>query len=233
MNATLNRIAGVLADRWPWTRSRRFARSLQVTPQRDVLTLGKGHAARVLPRALLSDRSVCYSGGVGDDISFDLELIDTYGCPVYAFDPTPAAQEAAALGTKDERFRFLPYGLWSEDAELRFSAPKADSGNWSATEDRGVETVTAACRSLTSLMSELGHDRIDLLKLDIEGAEYEVLDHVLSRNIPVGAICVEFHKTPSIEPMIETSRRLCEAGYEPIHVDGFDVTFVSGDPGRL
>ena len=77
-------------------------------------------------------------------------------------------------------------------------------------------------------MSELGHDRIDLLKLDIEGAEYEVLDHVLSRNIPVGAICVEFHKTPSIEPMIETSRRLCEAGYEPIHVDGFDVTFVSG-----
>jgi hypothetical protein len=32
----------------------------------------------------------------------------------------------------------------------------------------------AECRILESLMNEPGHDRIDLLKLEVEGAEYEI-----------------------------------------------------------
>ena len=33
--------------------------------------------------------SVCYSFGVGEDVSFDLELINRFGVVVHAFDPTP------------------------------------------------------------------------------------------------------------------------------------------------
>ena len=44
-----------------------------------------------------------------------------------------------------------------------------------------------------SIMRMLGHDRIDVLKMDIEGAEYDVLADILSANLHIGQILVEFH----------------------------------------
>ena len=86
------------------------------------------------------------------------------------------------------------------------------------------------CRSLSSLLRELDHDRIDMLKLDVEGAEYEVLDAALREGVDFGVLCVEFHKAPSIAPMVEMTARLEAAGFEPVTLAGFDVTFVR--PGR-
>ena len=45
---------------------------------------------------------------------------------------------------------------------------------------RTREFFTAACLSLESLMARFGHERIDLLKLDIEGAEGPLLDAMLA-----------------------------------------------------
>lgn len=42
-------------------------------------------------------------------------------------------------------------------------------------------------------MSDLHHQQIDLLKLDIEGSEYRVLDEILESQIPIHQIVVEFH----------------------------------------
>jgi len=42
-------------------------------------------------------------------------------------------------------------------------------------------------------MRELGHVSIDLLKMDIEGAEYDVLADMISQRIPVKQLLVEFH----------------------------------------
>ncbi len=91
----------------------------------------------------------------------------------------------------------------------------------------------APCRSLPSIMRELGHEHIDFLKLDIEGAEYEVLQSVLAGIVAPYVLCVEFHKTDGIRsmldgirPMVETVRKLNRCGYIPIWVDGYDVTFV-------
>jgi len=42
-------------------------------------------------------------------------------------------------------------------------------------------------------MQEHGHTHIDLLKIDIEGAEYQVLDNMLHENILPTILCIEFH----------------------------------------
>ena len=42
-------------------------------------------------------------------------------------------------------------------------------------------------------MREYKHDKIDLLKLDIEGSEYKVLNDILEKNITIGFLNVEFH----------------------------------------
>ena len=46
---------------------------------------------------------------------------------------------------------------------------------------------------LGTILKMLGHSCIDLLKMDIEGAEYDVLADLLTQRIPVKQILVEFH----------------------------------------
>lgn len=58
------------------------------------------------------------------------------------------------------------------------------------TEDRPCETKTVQCITLQDIYAEIGTD-IDLLKLDIEGAEYEILENI--EPIP-RQITVEFHE---------------------------------------
>jgi hypothetical protein len=57
-------------------------------------------------------------------------------------------------------------------------------------EDRPVQKITVPCITLQDIYNEIGTD-IDLLKLDIEGAEYEILENL--EPIPK-QITVEFHE---------------------------------------
>ena len=37
----------------------------------------------------LTENSIVYSFGIGEDISFDLDIVRNHGCSVFGFDPTP------------------------------------------------------------------------------------------------------------------------------------------------
>jgi len=75
------------------------------------------------------------------------------------------------------RLSFLPIGVWDEDTELRFFAPVNPAETSHSVFDlQGTGNYfLAECRKLSSIMHELGHDHIDLLKLDIEGAWRNVI----------------------------------------------------------
>ena len=51
-------------------------------------TIGSAYGSHTVVRDGLDARSVVYSFGVGEDVSFDLGLIERYGCMVHTFDPT-------------------------------------------------------------------------------------------------------------------------------------------------
>lgn len=67
---------------------------------------------------------------------------------------------------------------------------KGINGEPGDTEDRPVQKITVPCITLQDIYKEIGTD-IDLLKLDIEGAEYEILENL--EPIPK-QITVEFHE---------------------------------------
>lgn len=67
---------------------------------------------------------------------------------------------------------------------------KGINGEPGNTEDRPVQKITVPCITLQDIYNEIGTD-IDLLKLDIEGAEYEILESL--EPIPK-QITVEFHE---------------------------------------
>jgi FkbM family methyltransferase len=200
-----------------------FRALVRKTMDTETIRLGGGYGAWVVPTDVLAADSVVYSAGVGEDASFDLELIRMTGCEVWAFDPTPRAA-AFAETIKEPRFHFAPIGIWSEDSRQQFFAPK-DASHVSHSIDNlqsSEISFEAECRSIPSLMHEFGHPAIDLLKLDIEGAEYEVLESI--RDVRPRVLCVEFH--PS-RPTRQIARFVRELPYDVVAVDDWDVTLLA------
>jgi FkbM family methyltransferase len=197
----------------------RLARALTPRFKTPVIRLGSEYGGWIIPQDLITSESVVYSAGVGEDVTFDLELIALTGCQVWAFDPTPRSIDFARK-VDDERFHFAPTGVWSRDETRRFYAPRDPSHVSHSTVSPHDERdfFDAECKSLSTIKRELGHDRIDLLKLDIEGAEYDVLG---SLNETPRCICVELHPIRPLGEIVELVRSL---SYEPLHLEGWSIT---------
>lgn len=200
--------------------SRRFRAGLDIRPRHDLVAIADPiYGGYVVPASLLDEDSVVVLCGVGTDVSFDLGLIDRFGCRVLALDPVPASAEYVATAAAHEpRHEFLPYALWSEDTELPFHSPRVEGYiSHSATDMHDTEVAfVAQARRLSGLIAERGVDHVDLLKISAEGSEYEILDEVLASGVPVRVIAVEF-ATP-VDPKIPLARvaLLRAAGYEVV-----------------
>ncbi|TPX34739.1 hypothetical protein SmJEL517_g02714 [Synchytrium microbalum] len=97
------------------------------------------------------NKCVVYSFGINDDFSFDDEVAETYGCQVHAFDPTMKVETYQ----RSKKVMFWNVGVANR------TLPKSKEG-WN------VSTVK-------DLMTSFGHKKIDLIKMDIEGNEWPVL----------------------------------------------------------
>lgn len=167
----------------------------------------------------LDANSVIYSVGIGTDVTFDLSLIQAHGLAIQAFDPTPGSIAYLRSIQLPRTFTFHQLGLAAVDGSAAFMPP-ANPDHISHTLMAPGQTDTRAImvevRRLSTIMRDLGHDRVDVLKMDIEGAEYEVLDDLLDQQVPVRQILVEFHhRFPGVG--VERTRRavarLNAAGY--------------------
>jgi hypothetical protein len=79
------------------------------------IRLGDDQAEWVVADRLVSSDSIVYSVGIGEDISFDQDLIARYRCRVFGWDPTPLATDFVGRSESPGGFMFLHYGLGAED----------------------------------------------------------------------------------------------------------------------
>ena len=222
----------------------------------DVVRLGTRYGGWVIPRGLLASDAICYCAGAGEDVSFDLGLIEQYGCHVHVFDPTPRAiahvhslRESLRVGIPvavnndpretyrtrcdlvEEKLHFHAYGLYGHNQHLRFYSPQ-DPGDVSHSVEnlQGTDRYfEAECRTVSSIMRELGHPRLDLLKLDIEGAELSVLKSMMRAGVRPRILCVEFDLMRCPRPnenSAQVVRQLVRFGYDIAHMEQWNVTFV-------
>jgi FkbM family methyltransferase len=168
---------------------------------------------------------VSYCAGVGNDMTFELELAKVSGRPVLVFDPTPTGTGTMAR-TECSNLRFFPAGMAAETGTIEFSPPDdPGEGSYSVARE-GRDKLSFECWSLATIMHRNGDSAIDLLKMDIEGFEYDIIDGFLNNHIPVRQLCVEFH--PWLKPgrTLKTIARLHRAGYRIIHKHRGDHTFL-------
>jgi FkbM family methyltransferase len=160
-------------------------------------TIGSAYGSHTVLRDSFDARSIVYSFGIGEDVSFDLGLIERYGCRVHAFDPTARSLAWARSNVDHLLWQVHPIGIAATDGEAEFTSP-ANKGHVSFfragdSAAHGQEPVRLTVRSLPTIMRDLSHDRIDLLKMDVEGFEYEVLTSMLEMSVRPAQIAVEFH----------------------------------------
>jgi FkbM family methyltransferase len=143
------------------------------------------------------NESVVYSVGIGQDISFDRAIHRAWGCRVYGFDPTPKSTRWFERQTGVDFMDVYPIGLGTYTGTAIFHLPeseKATSGSLNASvQSTLTRPIEVQLSTLKDLMKQFGHSRLDVLKIDIEGAEYEVLPSILDDEVEIDQILIEFH----------------------------------------
>ena len=205
--------------------------------KRPQQSLGNPYADWTFCTDGLDKDSLIYSFGVGEDISFDLELIQRYKLQVHAFDPSPRSIEWIGKQEIDDAFHFYAYGLAAQDGEITFSEPEESGIHSLKIEDSnfdgvGRKTHVLPVARLATVLEKLGHDHIDILKMDIEGAEYEVIDDIINAPVPIKQVLIEFHHrfgNIGVGKTREAISKLNKAGYKIFNVSasGEEFSFIN------
>jgi FkbM family methyltransferase len=208
-----------------------------VQTREAAVSLGaEGAAWSICPTGLGRD-SIVYSVGIGTDISFDLALIERYGVTVHAFDPTPKSIAWLRTQQLPARFNWRQVGLAAYDGQASFFPPDNPafiSHTILPRATAGDRAIQVDVRRLSTLMCDLGHDRLDALKMDIEGAEYDVVDDILTSGVSIKQLLIEFHhRFPdiSIDRTRQAVTRLNASGYRIFFVSdtGEEYGFIRRD----
>jgi FkbM family methyltransferase len=224
------KIRGALHRRWF---ERQVARQDFTDVPGGLLALGTHYGAWLVPVDLLERGWTAYSVGLGGDVSFDLELIERWGMTVRAFDAVREfVDEAEVEAAGEPLFSAYHAAIAVADGPIRMQVSNFEHSRSvsSAGLYESSDFVEMPGRTLPSLMEELGDARIDLLKLDVEGAEFEIVPQLDLRALGVKVFATEFHHNGTIaqaQGLIDGLRR---AGYLPVgERPDVKMTFVRDD----
>ena len=182
----------------------------------------------------LDKDSIIYSIGVGEDASFDIALIEALDLKIYAFDPTPKSIKWVEEQKFTPKFIMHNFGIADFDGTISFSPPENPDHvshtilERPTTQDNAIEVEV---KKLETIMESLAHTEIDVLKMDIEGAEYSVIKNIESTNIRPKQILIEFHhRFPGvgIEKTKEAIETIKSMGYGLFSVSdtGEELSFI-------
>lgn len=221
--------------------------------------LGTEYGGWFIPKDIkLDENSVVYSAGVGEDISFDLLVNNKYKSNIYLIDPTQKSKKHYSevlnyyrdnvlftgniqndyyekiknLKPDFYKIHYIDIGLWNTPDKLKFY--KQENQNYvSQSLIKGMFTDNfdyVSVDTVKNIMDKLHHKHIDLFKLDIEGAEVNVLENMFCDNIFPKYLCVEFDLLLKNKDRDSLSHKLInkmvtEYNYRILINDNLNITF--------
>lgn len=122
-------------------------------------------------------------------------ILDRYGCRLWAFEPDPTSfpHLVERVGERPG-VACCAYGLGGADGTAELALAAFGSSIFGA--DGAFGTRTVHIRDVAAALAELGVERIDLMKVNIEGGEYDLLDRLIACDaLPrVRQLVVQFHE---------------------------------------
>jgi len=186
---------------------------------------------------------VVYDLGVRDDSEFALNTIKDLGCVVRAYDPSPHTDHWWDTGDdaglmelkafeKAGKYKLNKQAASQKDGELKLYAYNWDQVSLfratDETKDKQQEFVVPA-KSFSTMMKDNGDASIDIMKIDIEGSEFEFLRGAFKEGScpPVEHFMFEWHsnkmdfKEGSPPDVKEMEDHLHECGYKKWYIYPF------------
>jgi FkbM family methyltransferase len=236
-----------------------YVNPVELLPSQELMSLGTVYGGWIIPVDNgLRAESLCYCAGAGEDISFECALVERYRCRVRIIDPTPRAiqhfkdlEQSVRSGVRFpvnnsgvdyysitdrhlDRLQFLPVGLADKDTEMKFFLPQnpAHVSCSVVNLQKTDQYFTAPCFRLSSIMHQQGDAYIDMLKIDIEGAEYGVIEDMVASGLLPRLLLIEFDEahTPLDGEAPGRIRGhialLVSSGMRCVAVEGSNATFV-------
>jgi FkbM family methyltransferase len=149
----------------------------------------------------LDEKSIIVDIGTGDNADFSQAMIKGFSLKCYGFDPTKKHfNSLKTLEAKsNEHFKIFNYALCAQKGKKEFHESRQNiSGSFSKEHinirrdesiSYQVETIT-----LADIFKIIGHAKIDLLKMDAEGEEYEIIKSVDKVTLEkINQLVIEFH----------------------------------------
>lgn len=217
----------------------RLLRDDVVPVDHTIVRYGSATGGWHIPGDLIEKDWLVYDFGVGDDISFDIALVERHGCTIHAFDPTP--ESVAYMEDKSlPGFQFHPVGVWDDDTIIKFWKPSSDQLiSYSADNLRQTsDYVECKVKTIGTLVAELGHEHVDFIKMDVKGAEQRVIPNMIADGFRPTLLCLEYDMPYKVFTRLSLkwflaglrlNRVIQNAGYQLISKNGRNATYLLKD----
>lgn len=211
--------------------ARKVIDRLQYKKNPNAELIGHKNAAWCLDtsRTYLTESPILFSGGAGNDISFEKKFAELFNGTIYLYDPSPTGKKTVEKDSPINKFFFIPKALGKESGSIKMSKPKDPlEGSWTINGGGGNGVDEFESVSLVKEIQRYGYQKIDVVKLDIEGFEYEVIDELLNSPLEIRQILVEFHDFfPNISILKSLKMRwlLKKKGYTCFYKHHYDFSF--------
>lgn len=152
------------------------------------------------------------------------KISDRYGSRVYAFEPADAGVEKMrGLFADRPNVEVFDYGLGRENLTVALALAGPGSSIYAETAPWGFAEVEI--RDIVEVLDELGIEHIDLLKVNIEGGEFDLFDRVISSGwLPrIDQILIQFHEW---HPNAYLRRRQIRRALRQHHEEVWDFPWV-------
>ena len=199
----------------------------------DIKVYGTEYGGFVVSPGLLKKGGLALCAGIGEDISFDIQLMGLHHMKVVGVDPTEKSSVYVKKIVSPETYTFIPRALVGSEATKEIEIFENSNEEYVSesilsshesidkAQSRLVKTTT-----IESLIQEYG--QFDLIKMDIEGAEYEVIENL--KVCHANHFCVEFHHRCtgfSIQDTQNAVNKLASLGFnEMVRLKENEMTFL-------
>jgi FkbM family methyltransferase len=163
-------------------------------------------------------------------------MVEKHGLQAFGVDPTAkhSSQLKGLEKATDGKFHYLQLAVTKDSGTVTFHESQEHESGSVLLEHTNVRNDTLSTYevksvSMPDLVAETGVKNIGLLKLDIEGAEYELLGAVSKEDLEAfEQIFIEFHHHCTVHTKSETKQlvqRICMMGFTSFTVDGDNYIF--------
>ena len=199
--------------------------------------VGTEYGGWMIDPDIVPEKSTIISAGVGEDISFDLAMIGNKNCKVIGVDPTPKSHKFIENHPGLDNFHLIKKALHSSSGDLIKLYKNKNPNHVSESILPNHESVLDFDSYYTETieLKEIftDYDNISIVKMDIEGSEYDVIESLESIPNSVKQFCVEFHHfctSKTIEDTKNMIAKMNSLGFDnyvekPSHKELNEITF--------